>query len=160
MKEFALTNRKGESFVVRVDDEDAPLMRAHQWRVTRHPRSGNLLVVRGRARVILHREIMKAPPGVVVDHIDHDRLNNCRSNLRLCSPRENNRNRMPNRGASSRFKGVTWHPTLSKWMARISTTYIGLFEDEEDAARAYDIAAMERWGEFAHTNADMGLYQV
>jgi hypothetical protein len=101
--------------------------------------------------VLLHRLIMNAPPGVEVDHENGNGLDNRRSNLRLATPAQNNGNQKP-RGGSSVFKGVCWHKQRGKWYARISHRSLGLFAVEEDAARAYDKAALQEFGEFARCN--------
>jgi len=80
-----------------------------------------------------------------VDHIDNDRKNNYKSNLRWCSSQENNRNRTKKLNTSSKYRGVYWHKRFKKWHARIKTNgvnkHIGYFDDEESAARAYDVEA-------------------
>lgn len=104
----------------------------------------------------MHRQIMNNPLGLVVDHIDGMRLNNCRSNLRSATISENARNRGHHRWGTSDFKGVHWHKKQQKWVAAI--TYdgrqrnIGAFAREEDAATAYNIMAEMHHGEFARMN--------
>lgn len=108
-------------------------------------------------KILLHREILQAPKDLQVDHRDGEGLNNLRENLRLATSAQNKYN-MHNRrkGKTSRFKGVMRHHTAPKWMARIQTAgsvkYLGLFESEEDAARVYDQAARQYFGEFACPN--------
>jgi hypothetical protein len=98
------------------------------------------------------------------DHIDGNGLNNTRANLRLCSHSENIRNQRLRVSdvKRSRFKGVTFYPDTGRWKAVIHHNKVryslGIFEIEEEAARAYDAAARERFGEFARTNEDMGLF--
>jgi hypothetical protein len=106
----------------------------------------------------LHRQIMGIPEGTrqLVDHRDGDGLNNARSNLRIASRAQNNMNRGPRAGSSSRFKGVFFHKASCKWMAEIRcdgrADYLGLFGSEEAAARAYDTAAVRLHGDFARLN--------
>ena len=122
--------------------------------------------VRGAARwvlgktIILHREIMNAPAGLEVDHIDHDTLNNQRVNLRICTHAENLRNRVKwhraGRPPSSEYKGVWFSPKDNRWIAHISIDsrlkHLGSFRTEVAAALAYDAAAREHYGEFACLN--------
>jgi len=104
----------------------------------------------------MHREIMGAACGLVVDHINHDGLDNRRCNLRVCTHRENVRNQRGQRGRSSRYKGVSRDKRLGKWRAQIwhdgRHTYLGVYGSETAAARAYDAAARALFGDFAYLN--------
>ena len=104
----------------------------------------------------MHREIIDVPAGKVVDHADGNRCNACRSNLRACGYDENGSNRRKRRTGSSRFKGVSLCRLTGKWDARCGPKsrprHLGYFDDEVEAARAYDFAAVQRSGEFAHLN--------
>jgi len=106
-------------------------------------------------RLWMHKVIMGGPPGVEVDHINGDKLDNRRSNLRLCDDAQQAHNRV-SVGGVSRFKGVTWEKHLGKWRARIVYMHkrrsLGIFGNEEEAAKAYDRAAKELFGEFAKLN--------
>ncbi len=101
-----------------------------------------------------------------VDHINGDTSDNRRCNLRICDHHGNMRNQSKVSGASQ-FKGVYASSTKGKWRAGVRVTeegrainvYLGTFAVEEDAARAYDARVKELFGEFAKTNADLGLYE-
>lgn len=91
------------------------------------------------------------------DHKDGNGLNNQRSNLRQATHSQNKANAPKYRGTpTSQFKGVSWHPKCGKWLAQIKvnnkTRHLGYFDDEVEAARAYDTAALHHFGEFAHPN--------
>lgn len=148
---------KGEwAAVDRADYESIPMLREN-W--TLHDSSGHLKYayrVGGDERLLMHRVILGAGEGEEVDHVDFDGLNNRRSNLRLASRSEQLRHRRKLRTnwrgpLTSRFKGVSLTPS-GKWVAKIGDERLGLYATEEDAATAYDIAARERYGEFAEVN--------
>lgn len=86
-------------------------------------------------------------PTALLDHIDRNRTNNAIENLREASPTQNRANRKP-AGSSGRL-GVTWHRRCQKWQASCGAVYLGMFDDLEEAAAAYNSAAIVRYGEFA-----------
>lgn len=91
------------------------------------------------ARIWLHREILQPPDGMQVDHIDGNRLNNRRSNLRLATVAQNAQNQQP-RGGASQFRGVTYCTQTGRWKARVRLDgvehWLGRFIDEDEAATA------------------------
>ncbi len=103
-------------------------------------------------KIYLHRYIMNCPDGFCIDHINGNSLDNRKSNLRICSFRENSRN-----VKKDSFKGVT-KTRNKKWQAQIqhdgNHINLGVFSTEADAARAYDIAAAFLFKEYASFNFD------
>jgi len=92
-----------------------------------------------------------------VDHIDGDKLNNNVSNLRYCTLSQNQGNRRKQtKPTTSQYKGVSWNIGANKWLAQLQVKpvrkHLGLFDSEEDAAKAYDVAATEFWKDFKHLN--------
>ena len=107
--------------------------------------------------VRMHRVIMGlGPDGPKVDHKDGNGLNNQRENLRLASTIQNGQNRRPDKRGSSKYKGVCWKSRRSHWEASIQHNgkriHLGCFQNELEAARAYDKTALEFFGEFARIN--------
>jgi hypothetical protein len=107
--------------------------------------------------VKLHREIMGAPAGRLVDHKNGNGLDNRRDNLRLATYSQNACNRRRDKSkTSSRFVGVSFKKRDNNWAARINykgkTISLGRFGSELDAAKAYDLAAVKYHGEFARLN--------
>lgn len=102
----------------------------------------------------MHRLVLPPPDGMFIDHIDGDKLNNQRSNLRVCTNQQNHANRGLNKNNTSGYKGVIVNG--SKWEARIKfnykTLHLGSFSDIIDAAQMYNAKAKELFGEFARLN--------
>ncbi len=145
MKEIQLTQGK----VALVDDADYEYLSQFKW----HCKKNNYVARDSlRKSIYMHREIMKPTADMVVDHIDGNGLNNQRSNLRICNKSQNGMNRQSNAGRQ--FKGV--YPVGKKFVTRIQLDgeykYIGTYETQEEAARAYDINAIVLFGRFAKTN--------
>jgi hypothetical protein len=142
-----------------VDEEDFERLNKYKWHARKY--TDRIYAVRthevGRAQS-MHRLIMCPPTGLVVDHINHDCLDNRKCNLRICSPAENSRNRRPNGKGSSKYKGVTWDKEKKKWKAQINYNgqhiFLGLYDYQEDAALAYDAEALVLFCEFACLNFD------
>ena len=144
-----------------VDDEDYDLIMQWKWwnkegyaiRETEINKHGER---RKRKRFYMHRLINKTPDGMEVDHINGDKLDNRKENLRTCTRHQNIINRCSFKGASSKFKGVLWNVKLNKWRARIRLNkkdfHLGYFVHEKDAARAYNDAAIIYHGDFARLN--------
>ena len=107
-------------------------------------------------RIPLHRVLIGAFPGEVVDHINGDTLDNRLRNLRVCTNAENVRNSRKRAGSGSQFKGVTRIKGTDRWRAQIMVNgqkrNLGSFRDEESAARCYDAKARELHGEYARCN--------
>lgn len=141
------------------DEADLPVVSQHRWSVC----NGYVEALIDGKHVSMHRLIMGFPASSI-DHIDGDPLNNTRANLRTCSTRQNRFNsrkpRVPG-GTSSRYKGVCWNRMSRKWQAGIKvggkSTHLGLYAVEEDAARAYDRAAAQAFGEFARINFPLAV---
>lgn len=153
MRKIKLTQGKFAT----VDDEDYPELSKYTWyykagyAARRDPNGCG-------GHLKMHRIIMGAQPGQVVDHINNrgSKTDNRKKNLRLCTRSQNLCNRGKTSRNSSGYKGVTWSKGACKWMAQIAVggtnKYLGLFENKEVAALAYNRAAELLHGQFAMLN--------
>lgn len=140
-----------------VDDEDFAALSRFKWFCDNDGYAKRNAVAPSGKKVglIMHRVILRAQPGILVDHINQDKRDNRRANLRTCSHTENVRN-VPARIGTSHFKGVNWYTKYGKWVSRIQVDkkriLLGYFSDEINAALAYDTAALKHFREFAVLN--------
>lgn len=159
MKTIPLT--KGQ--VALVDEADYLELSRYRWRALRRGtrrRASYYAVRTGRDRetVYMHRQILGLEPGdgLLGDHRNRDTLDNRGDNLRAVTPLENSMNRTVPFWHASRFKGVVWRKAERKWQAQLHTSgrtvYLGCFESEVEAARAYNAKAVEVWGDSAALN--------
>lgn len=139
MKEIELTQGQ----VAIVDDDDYEYLSQWKWCASY---SHGFYAVRYK-NIKMHRVICKAPRNMSVDHINHNTLDNRKSNLRICTHQENMRNQISTIGA----KGIRKRKS-GNYEARISGKYLGVFENKIDAVNAYNKKAIELFGEFANLN--------
>jgi hypothetical protein len=159
MRTVPLNGRAAAGRVALVDDEDYGLVSSYNWRIRFHPNGQAYAdgIPKGAGtkvkRIYMHILIMGTKG---VDHRDHDGLNNQRYNLRPATKKQNARNSRRHCDGSSRFKGVSWDKSRGRWRAQITVNgkmrMLGRFAGEADAARVYDAAAAEAFGEFACLN--------
>lgn len=168
-----LLGQKAAGRIAVVSDEDYEAVQSYDWycyEVQRKnrvngPYAITVLRVNGKSsskgmhRIVAARITAELgePEWTRVDHQDHDGLNNQRYNLRDGSGGRNEQNRQVEGRGSSKYKGVYWHKGGGKWMAYITMDgkriHLGLHVEEADAARAYNQAAAEHFGEYAVLNA-------
>lgn len=147
-----------KGYVTIVDDEDAEAVLQFKWKANsfggEYVYASRTATVDGKeSNVYLHCWLMDKPPGMLVDHINRNTLDNRRCNLRVATKGQNTANA---RGRTGRYKGIDFQPSRNRWRARImvdgTQKWLGRFKTEEEAARAYDAALLEAHGEFALLN--------
>lgn len=147
-----------------VDEADLTLVEGRRWCAHLKRRTIYAVCREAGRKIRMHRVILGVPPGIEVDHINGDGLDNRRCNLRMANRLENTRNRRLDADNTTGFKGIRLKPDTPRarpWEARIPINgrrvSLGHFATAEEAARAYDNAALRFFGEFARTNKMIGL---
>jgi hypothetical protein len=140
-----------------VDDADFNELSKYKWRD-----QGNgyvqtsYYINRKRIREYMHRKITGAKTSEVVDHINHNKADNRRSNLRVCTSQLNAANTRIRKDNASGYKGVYLDKKRYKWIANIYVNkkckYLGSFDSPHDAARIYNFWAVDIYGEYAYLN--------
>jgi hypothetical protein len=155
MKQIALNQGR---FAI-VDDEDFERLSHHKWKCWYIKEGDRLSYVKAQVNKknqYLHRLIMDACDGQIVDHINGDTLDNRKCNLRICTASDNSRNQRKRKSTLSKYKGLGKGRGRKKWQVQIMVNKkrvtAGFFTDEIEAAKAYDAAARQYYGEFAATN--------
>ena len=160
MKEIQLTQGK----VALVDDDMYEYLNQWKWYAYTSKKSKtfyaarNSLKINGvRKRIKMHIFIYdKNNPNILVDHINNNGLDNRKCNLRICTHKQNQQNKLIFKSNTSGYKGVFWHKLANKWASRIGLNrkmiYLGVYINKVEAAKAYNIAAIKFYGEFAKLN--------
>lgn len=158
MKQISLTQGK---FAI-VDDNRYESLSKYKWYVLKAPYTYYAARWgwngKKKTNIFMHREILglRFKDKILTDHRNHNGLDNRLFNLRSCDSFQNQQNGKRRKNGSSKFKGVCWHKIAQKWQAQIKFKckfiYLGSFDNEIEAAKAYDTKAKELFGEFACTN--------
>jgi len=143
-----------------VDDQDYDYLSTFSWRLN----TGGYAITTNRG-LRMHRLIMNAPKDKFVDHLNYNRLDNRRSNLRLCTNAQNlqhSRSARRIKHPTSKYKGVSFAKERSKWLASITLfghgINLGHYQTEHQAAMVYDLWALELFKEFANPNSNVVLF--
>jgi hypothetical protein len=156
MKQIELTKSK---YAI-VDDIFEELLNEYSFHIVANKYVGTTVYINNKpVGLFLHRFIWELwngniPKEMEIDHVDRNPLNNQLSNLRLASSSQNKCNRLGTQH-SSKYKGVSWNSERHKWVSQLAKNgriYSARFNDEVEAALAYDIKALEIFGEYAYTN--------
>lgn len=156
MKEIHLT----KGLIALVDESDFEWISDFKWCASNGAAIRSIgIKVDGKWRsrsILMHREIMQCPESLEVDHIDGNRLNNQRSNLRICTHSDNQKNRRKKCASSSKYRGVSFVPRTNRWLGRVESNgklvLNHLFRTEIEAAQACNFAYIRHHGQFACLN--------
>ena len=140
---------------VLISEADFDLIAACKWRMNKCYAKAYIKENDKKVRVSMHRLIVNAKQGEIVDHINRVKTDNRRENLRIVSSLTNCLNRNPNLNKLSKYKGVAKH--RNGWQVYVNGKYLGLFKSEIEAAMAYDKKVVEVFGNVAPTNKELGL---
>ena len=162
MKKIQLSgHRKGSTIkgYVLVDDDDFEWLNKYKWHcnkygyaVKTHKKLNGI-----RSKLFMHGLLIYRFPSMQVDHINGNKLDNRKENLRIVTPQQNTWNTKKSKSNTSGYRGVYWHSQCKKWYSQIRTNkkktiHLGMFNNKEDAASAYNKAALIQRGKFAMLN--------
>lgn len=159
MKKIKLSGKTGKGKYALIDDEDFEYLNQWKWHLSSngYPTRGEWNKKRKQNKLKrLHRELLNPPKNRSIDHINGNTLDNRKSNLRICKHRENLRNQKKQRNRTSKYKGVSFYKNYERWEAYICTHKkkhrLGYFDNELEAAKAYNQAALDHFGKYARLN--------
>jgi len=152
-----------QGYFVKVDDEDFEHLNKYKGYADKHYKYGFVIPKRHtktingkRENLCMHRVIMNAPKGKIVDHANGDTLDNRKCNLRICTILDNTRNKSIQKNNQSGYKGVHLAKKTGHWYTSIGLNnkilYGGTFKNKIDAAKKYNEMAIKYFGEFAKLN--------
>ena len=156
MKQIDISTPKHPKTFALVDNADFEGLNQWKWHIIEGCKGKKYVTrtkqLKGKKTCFyMHRVVMATSKGLETDHINHDALDNRRSNLRVCTKSQNQHNRRPHSG-TSKYKGVAWNG--SKWAVYIAANgqqhYLGIYTSEEEAAEVYRKATKKYHGEFAN----------
>lgn len=139
MRKIPLTQGK----VALIDDEDYEVVSLFKWQAMKCRNTYYAYTIirtnKARTSLFMHRLILNAPDNKFTDHADNDGLNNRKYNLRFLTNQQNQMNRPKrHKNCTSKYKGVHWDKCHNKWIAKFHRQFIGYFNNETDAAIAYN----------------------
>lgn len=144
-----------------IDNDDYDCLSKHNWYVNCGGYPARKVSYRENGKrvyktIFMHRVVNKTPDGLVTDHVNGDKLDNRKSNLRSCTHTQNMCNVTSRKNTTSKYKGVTWWARDKKWKAQARlhniTRHLGYFDTQEEAALAFNKFCKDNHGEFARLN--------
>ena len=156
--EIILYSHRKEIARTLIDNEDIEKIKSFKW-VYIKTRGYVKAMINGK-EILLHRFILNTPHDLLVDHINHNKLDNRKSNLRFCNKSQNAMNLKTPKNNTSGTKGVYWDKRSKKWYAKIKAEnknmHLGYFDKKEDAIESRINAEKKYFGEFSFTSSILG----
>lgn len=164
MKHITLNSKNNDGKLLIVDDDMFDYMSKTSWHIDKNGyavayQKGSYTKINGIVKVIrlkAHRVITNCPANMVVDHINGNKLDCRKENLRICTMAQNQMNKVKKATKPNSYKGVYFDKRRNHWYAMIGINRkmfrIGTFNSEIEAALSYDKRALELFGEFANLN--------
>jgi hypothetical protein len=163
--ELKIKSKKYGEQIIIIDDEDHNKIKNYIWHVAPSKNGYSLYAKTGilkngkRSILKMHRLLMNFPENKIVDHINTNSLDNRKENLRICTNQENQMNGTKRMNGTSKYKGVYFDKSRNKFVANImkdgKKVFTKRFDTEDQAAIAYNIAALKYFGEFARPNINI-----
>ena len=142
-------NKKKEKiYETIIDEENYYDLIKYPWYMSHNYISGLI----NKNQCLLHRYVLNYTGKHYIDHINNNKLDNRKSNLRIVTVEQNSMNRISGKKSSSKYIGVSFNKNTRKWRANIKRIHLGYFENEIDAAKARDFATKEHFGDFGKLN--------
>lgn len=143
---------KGETFFIDTDDYEK--VKDYTWRISNN---GYVVTTKNNKVILLHRLIMNPDEGLVVDHINHDKKDNRKDNLRICTYSNNNMNKLKLPNNTSGVTGVTWNKNCGAWISQIGlnneTIILGYNTDFDKAVKLRKDAEKKYFAEYSYDNS-------
>ena len=142
----------------KIDNDDYEIVKDYKWCYHQGYAKTNITLPNGKRKsLLMHRLILGlTDPKIQADHINHNKLDNRRNNLRSCNIQQNHMNQSSRKNSTSKYLGVSWNKNAKKWHSNIrfnnKRIHLGLYTNENDAAKAYNLKAKELFKEFANLN--------
>ena len=154
--ELHVTRQDGTVHVILYDHADAETVEGYRWSLSESNSVPELFYARTSSKLLRTSMHILLTGRTLVDHINRNGLDNRRNNLRPATKSQNSANQRPRSNGTSQYKGVFLKKTTGRWGTRIKadgrSVHLGYFADEIEAAKTYDRAALEAFGEFAYLN--------
>jgi len=154
MKKIALGGKRGQDKYLLIDNEKYDLVKKYSWYLSSYGYAIAHHLGKGKnyKKIYAHLLIINCPKGMEIDHINHNKLDNRRRNLRICTRSQNQMNKIKLKNNISGFTGVIWDKQNKKFRAQIQVNkkhfHLGLFETKEQAAEIYNQKAKYLFGQF------------